>query len=107
LHRVGAGIGWHRDRPVFGHILGVSLGAPATICFRGRQPDGFVRVAVDLPPRSIYHMTGEVRHAWERSIAPMDEACWSVTLRTPADQPATSLRGTENNAPPDRTTRPS
>jgi len=24
----GAGIGWHRDRPVFEHLLGISLGAP-------------------------------------------------------------------------------
>jgi DNA oxidative demethylase len=23
----GAGIGWHRDRPVFEHVLGISLGA--------------------------------------------------------------------------------
>ena len=43
-----------------------------------------------LSPRSIYHMTGEVRHAWEHSIAPMDEARWSVTFRTLADQSATS-----------------
>jgi alkylated DNA repair dioxygenase AlkB len=86
----GAGIGWHRDRPVFGHIVGVSLGAPATMRFRRRQPDGFDRIAVDLPPRSIYHMTGEVRHAWEHSIAPMDEARWSVTFRTLAHQPVTS-----------------
>ena len=86
----GAGIGWHRDRPVFGHIVGVSLGAPATMRFRRRQPDGFDRVAVDLPPRSIYHMTGEARHAWEHSIAPMDEARWSVTFRTLAHQPVTS-----------------
>jgi alkylated DNA repair dioxygenase AlkB len=26
----GAGIGWHRDRPVFEHVIGVSLGAPAS-----------------------------------------------------------------------------
>ena len=25
----GAGIGWHCDRPVFEHVLGVSLGAPS------------------------------------------------------------------------------
>ena len=86
----GAGIGWHRDRPVFGHIVGVSLGAGTTMLFRRRQPDGFDRVAVDLPPRSIYHITGEARHAWEHSIAPMGEARWSVTFRTLARQPVTS-----------------
>lgn len=25
----GAGIGWHRDRPVYEHVLGLSLGAPS------------------------------------------------------------------------------
>src|SRR3546814_7259444 len=28
---IGAGIGWHKDRPVFEHVIGVSLGAPATM----------------------------------------------------------------------------
>jgi alkylated DNA repair dioxygenase AlkB len=39
----GAGIGWHRDRPVFGHVIGVWLGAPATMRFRRRRPGGWVR----------------------------------------------------------------
>src|SRR5438270_175772 len=30
----GAGIGWHRDRPVFEHVLGISLGAEAVMRFR-------------------------------------------------------------------------
>ena len=50
--------------------------------FRRRRSDGFDRAAVPLPSRSIYHMTGEVRHVWEHSIAPMDEPRWSVTFRT-------------------------
>src|SRR5579885_1170784 len=29
----GAGIGWHRDRAVFGHVLGISLGAPTAMRF--------------------------------------------------------------------------
>ena len=32
----GAGIGWHRDRPVFEHVVGISLGEPATLRFRRR-----------------------------------------------------------------------
>lgn len=78
----GAGIGWHRDRPVFEHVLGVSLGAPATMRFRLRRRGGFDRAAVFLAPRSIYHMTGEARHRWEHSIAPMDATRWSVTFRS-------------------------
>jgi DNA oxidative demethylase len=48
----GAGIGWHRDRPVFEHIVGVSLGASATMRFR-RHANEFDRTLLALPPRSI------------------------------------------------------
>jgi DNA oxidative demethylase len=78
----GAGIGWHRDRPVFEHVLGISLGAPATMRFRRRRRGGFDRAAVFLAPRSIYHLTGEARHQWEHSIAPMDATRWSITFRS-------------------------
>lgn len=78
----GAGIGWHRDRPVFEHVLGISLGAAATMRFRRRRRGGFNRVAALLAPRSIYHLTGEARHHWEHSIAPMDETRWSITFRS-------------------------
>src|SRR5215813_44875 len=56
----GAGIGWHRDRPVFEHVLGISLGAPATMRFRKRKPGGFFRSSVPLPPRSIYFPSATV-----------------------------------------------
>ena len=78
----GAGIGWHRDRPVFEHVIGVSLGAPATMRFRRRRPGGFDRSSVLLAPRSIYHLAGEVRHEWEHSIPAMEATRWSITLRS-------------------------
>ena len=78
----GAGIGWHRDRPVFGHVLGVSLGAPAVMRFRRRRPGGFDRAALSLPPRSLYHLAGEARHQWEHSIAPTGSTRWSITFRS-------------------------
>jgi alkylated DNA repair protein (DNA oxidative demethylase) len=78
----GAGIGWHKDRPVFEHVLGISLGNRTTMRFRRRKPEGFDRAKVQLAPRSIYHLTGEVRHQWEHSIAPMDLPRWSITLRS-------------------------
>ncbi len=78
----GAGIGWHRDRPVFQHVIGVSLGAPATMRFRRRRAGGFDRRSAPLPPRSIYHLSGEARHEWEHSIAPMEVTRWSVTFRS-------------------------
>jgi len=78
----GAGIGWHRDRPVFGEIVGVSLGTPATMRFRRRRSNGFDRASVYLPPRSIYHLTGDARRLWEHSIVPMDDPRRSVTFRS-------------------------
>jgi alkylated DNA repair dioxygenase AlkB len=78
----GAGIGWHRDRPVFEHVFGISLGAPATMRFRRRKPGGFDRASALLAPRSIYHLTGEARHEWEHSIAAMEVTRWSITFRS-------------------------
>ncbi|HWT41439.1 MAG TPA: alpha-ketoglutarate-dependent dioxygenase AlkB [Sphingopyxis sp.] len=78
----GAGIGWHKDRPVFEHVVGISLGAEAAMRFRRRRQDGFDRFALPLAPRSIYHLAGEARHDWEHSIAPIEEARWSITFRS-------------------------
>ena len=78
----GAGIGWHRDRAVFEHVIGISLGAPATMRFRRRRAGGFDRATAELPPRSIYHLSGEARHEWEHSIAEMAVTRWSVTFRS-------------------------
>jgi alkylated DNA repair dioxygenase AlkB len=79
---IGAGIGWHKDRPVFEHVIGVSLGAPAAMRFRRRTVDGFERFSAELAPRSIYHLDGEARDDWDHSIAPMDVPRWSVTFRS-------------------------
>jgi DNA oxidative demethylase len=78
----GAGIGWHRDRPLFEHVLGISLGAPATMRFRRRRPGGFDRASAALAPRSIYHLTGAARHDWEHSIAGLPATRWSITFRS-------------------------
>ena len=82
----GAGIGWHKDRPVFEHVIGISLGSPATLRLRRRSQSGFERAKADLAPRSIYHLTGEVRHDWEHSIAPIDMPRWSITFRSLSDR---------------------
>lgn len=79
----GAGIGWHRDRPQYGEVIGLSLSAPAVLRLRRRrQGGGFERRNVELPRRSAYLLAGEVRDGWEHSIVPMDATRRSVTLRT-------------------------
>jgi DNA oxidative demethylase len=82
----GAGIGWHKDRPAFEHVVGLSLGASATMRFRRRRGAKFERVNVPLEPRGAYHLDGEARHGWEHSIAEMDRTRWSVTFRSLADR---------------------
>jgi alkylated DNA repair protein (DNA oxidative demethylase) len=82
----GAGIGWHRARPQYGEVIGLSLGAPVTLRLRRRLPEGgFERVGVQLPLRSLYLLSGEVRAGWEHSIAPTAVTRRSVTLRTLVD----------------------
>lgn len=78
----GAGIGWHRDRPIYGHVVGISLGEPAAMRFRKRRSGGFDRVSVPLDPRGGYHMSGPARYEWEHSIAPMERPRWSITFRS-------------------------
>ena len=78
----GAGIGWHRDRPVFDQVIGISLGHPAILRFRRRREGGFDRVSVPVAPRSVYHLSGEARRIWEHSIAETAITRWSITFRT-------------------------
>ncbi len=91
----GAGIGWHRDRPQFEEVLGISLGAPATLRLRRRTGDRrFERASLPLPPRSLYLLRDEARHDWEHSIAPIDAPRWSITFRALS---ALGLRQTQND----------
>ncbi|HEU4809056.1 MAG TPA: alpha-ketoglutarate-dependent dioxygenase AlkB [Sphingomicrobium sp.] len=78
----GAGIGWHRDRPVFETVVGVSLGTPAVLRFRRRRPAGFDRANIEVEPRSAYLLSGPARHEWEHSIARGETLRFSITFRT-------------------------
>ena len=78
----GAGIGWHRDAPMFGDVVGVSLLSPCRFRFqRGKGDARETRVSV-LAPRSAYVLTGSARWQWQHSIPPMKTWRYSVTFRT-------------------------
>jgi DNA oxidative demethylase len=79
---VGAGIGWHRDRPVFDKVFGLSLLSPCVLRFRRREGRTFRRFSLDAAPRSAYLLTGEIREHWEHSIAPVEAPRFSVTFRS-------------------------
>ncbi|MGI6854256.1 alpha-ketoglutarate-dependent dioxygenase AlkB [Mesorhizobium sp. 1B3] len=81
----GAGIGWHRDRPVFGDVIGVSFLSECRFRFRRRVGAKWERAAQILAPRSIYLMRGPARTVWEHSIPAGDELRYSVTFRTLKD----------------------
>jgi alkylated DNA repair dioxygenase AlkB len=84
-YRPGAGIGWHKDKPQFGIVVGVSLLAPATMRFRRAVGSRWSRVSHPVEPRSIYILSGEARTEWEHSIPPLTELRYSVTFRTLAE----------------------
>jgi alkylated DNA repair dioxygenase AlkB len=77
----GAGIGWHKDRPVFGEVIGVSLLAPCHFRLRRKNGTSWERVSFTAEPRSGYLLSGESRSEWEHSIPPLDQLRYSVTFR--------------------------
>lgn len=78
----GAGIGWHRDRPIFGDVVGISLLAPARLRFRRKSGPGWERFNLIAEPRSAYALQGAARTEWEHSIPPMETLRYSITFRT-------------------------
>lgn len=78
----GAPIGWHKDRPVFGDVMGLSLASSCTFRLRKPLADGkWQRAAVVLEPRSAYLLEGPVRWEWEHSIPPVNALRYSITFR--------------------------
>jgi DNA oxidative demethylase len=78
----GATIGWHRDAPMFGVVVGVSLGSACRMRFqRTVAGERSVREVV-LEPGSAYALTGQARWSWQHSIPPTPALRYSVTFRT-------------------------
>ncbi len=77
----GAGIGWHRDKPMFEDVVAFSFANPCRLRFR-RKNDGWDRAALTVAPRSAYLLHGPSREQWEHSIPAVDALRYSVTLRT-------------------------
>jgi len=78
----GAGIGWHRDRPVFGDVIGISLLAPARLRFRREREGKWQRANLVAEPRSAYLLRGPARTEWEHSIPAMEALRYSITFRS-------------------------
>lgn len=78
----GVGIGWHRDKPHFDRLFGLSLGSPCKFRFRKADGSKWQRFTLDATPRSIYMMAGPSRQVWEHSIPGVEAPRYSITFRT-------------------------
>jgi alkylated DNA repair dioxygenase AlkB len=88
-YAAGAGIGWHRDKAVFGQVVGVSLLTPCVLRFRRKvaiddasAKQSWERVNFQAEPRSAYHLTGPARLEWQHSILRVDALRYSITFRS-------------------------
>jgi alkylated DNA repair dioxygenase AlkB len=87
----GAGIGWHRDAPAFGDVVGVSLGAPARLQLRRGGPGGERRELL-LSPGSAYVLSRDARWGWQHRLPPVQAERFAVTFRTLRGRSATGRR---------------
>ena len=77
----GAAIGWHRDKDVFGEVVGISLLSPCTFRLRRKAGEKWERVSLTAEPRSAYLLKGPSRTEWEHSIPGVDALRYSITFR--------------------------
>jgi len=77
----GAGIGWHRDKAVFGEVIGISLLAPCVFRLRRAVGTRWERASIVAEPRSAYLLSGASRTEWEHSIPAVASLRYSITFR--------------------------
>jgi alkylated DNA repair dioxygenase AlkB len=86
----GAGIGWHRDRPAYRDVIGVSFSSSCRFRLRRKRGISWERASLIVEPRSVYLLRGPARTQWQHSIPAAECLRYSVTFR--------SLRGGPMNA---------
>ena len=82
----GTGIGWHRDKPHFDQVFGLSLASTCKFRFRRKSGRTWRRFTLEAEPRSLYMMAGDSRSIWEHSISPVYSPRYSITFRTMAGE---------------------
>jgi alkylated DNA repair dioxygenase AlkB len=78
----GAAIGWHRDKGVFGDVIGISLLSPCVFRLRRKEGSKWERYSLTAEPRSAYLLRGPSRTEWEHSIPAVDSLRYSITFRS-------------------------
>jgi alkylated DNA repair dioxygenase AlkB len=77
----GASIGWHRDKAMFGEVVGISLLSACRFRLRRKVGATWERVSLVAEPRSAYLLSGPSRTEWEHSIPAVEALRYSVTFR--------------------------
>jgi alkylated DNA repair dioxygenase AlkB len=85
-YQPGVSIGWHRDRPHYDDVIGVSLLSPCTFRLRRKHGASWERASLRLEPCSIYLMRGPSRDQWDHSIPAVDALRYSITFRSLRDE---------------------
>ena len=85
----GAPIGWHKDRPQFDKVVGISLLSSCVFRFRRKAGRGWERASITAEPRSAYLLDGPARTEWEHSIPPVETLRYSITFRSMREGPET------------------
>jgi alkylated DNA repair dioxygenase AlkB len=86
-YRPGAAIGWHKDRSVFGDVIGISLLSTCRFRLRRKVGKTWQRASVELQPRSAYLLQGPARTEWEHSIPAVESLRYSITFRNIKNDP--------------------
>ena len=77
----GAAIGWHRDKAVFGDVIGISLLSACTFRLRRAIGESWERASITAEPRSAYLLRGPSRTECEHSIPAVETLRYSLTFR--------------------------
>lgn len=78
----GAGIGWHKDKAVFGQVVGVSLLSSCNLRLRHKSGSKWERCSLVAEPGSAYLLSGRSRADWEHSVPAVEALRYSLTFRT-------------------------
>jgi alkylated DNA repair dioxygenase AlkB len=82
-YAAGTQIGWHRDKPVFEDVVGISLLSQCPLRLRRKTAESkWERFTQTLEPRSAYLLRDVVRNHWEHSIPPAERRRYSITFRS-------------------------
>jgi alkylated DNA repair dioxygenase AlkB len=80
-YKPGVQIGWHKDRSVFGEVIGVSLVSSCIFRLRRKLGTKWERASIVAGPRSAYLLSGPARTEWEHSIPAVEALRYSITFR--------------------------